>query len=402
MRGGFLAMLVGFTSAVCTNTCKYAFDRVCDDGGPGSRYSFCLLGTDCFDCGQGRPPPPPSAPQLRRPPPLPRPPLDRSPYWPVLALSPPLPRPPTLDCPAIIATAQTQHLLFSIPLIVLLLVPFLSMALCPNPLYERGCGGRGQHGVLALIFAVILPVCYGLILTTFPYCDGHGYSPDPFCTACLGWWYAPIGTSGSYGGIVSPILLVFNGMTLGGMVASIHIACLCLCHCGGSKPVPRAVWAIWVPLFMTIFFLIGYYAFITAFGVLARHWQARRAPAQDSSNEFSIGSLSETATSSLMSNQATPEVHVVPNNTPVHVPMVLTPVAPNVPMAVHVPMAPALVQTFPKAVHVPMAQHDHMAPTVPVVPNGPEVLSYTVSPLQCPPEGRPAPKASCVDAWGLD
>ena len=141
-----------------------------------------------------------------------------------------------------------------------------------------------------------------------------------------------------------------------------------------------------------------------------------RAHAQDSSNELSIGSLSETATSSLMSNQATPEVHVVPNNTPVHVPVVLTPMAPNlapnvpvapnlapnVPMAVHVPMAPALVQTFPKAVHVTMAQHDHMAPTVPVAPNGPETVSCTVSPLQCPPEGRPAPKASCVDAWGLD
>jgi len=304
-----------------------------------------------------------------------------------------------------------------------------------------------------------LPVCYGLILTTFPNCDGHGYSPDPFCTACLGWWYAPIGTSGTYGaygGIVSPILLVFNGMTLGGMVASIHIACLCLCHCGGSKPVPRAVWAIWVPLFMTIFFLIGYYAFGTALVVLARHFLPRRAPAQDSSNELSIGgTLSETATSSLMSNQATPEVHFVPNesftfeaeasidkqpsgapiepvpmglpvqtepqvpigipvpmaaqpvpNTPVHVPVVLPPMAPNlapnVPVAVHVPMAPASVQTFSMAVHVTMAQHDHMAPTVPVAPNGPEAVSCTVSPLQCPPEGRPAPKASCADSWGLD
>ena len=44
----------------------------------------------------------------------------------------------------------------------------------------------------------------------------------------------------------------------------------------------------------------------------------RRAPAQASCHVLSIGSLSETATSSLMSNQATPEVHVVPN-TPVHV-----------------------------------------------------------------------------------
>ena len=385
MMVGFLAMMVGFTSA-CTNTCNYAFDFECDDGGPGSMHSLCPLGTDCFDCGHT--PNPPSAPQLRRPsPPLPRsPPLDRSPYWPVLALSPPLPKAPTLDCPAIIATVQTQHLLFSIPFIVLLLVPFLSMALCPNPLYERGCGGRGQHGVLALIFAVILPVCYGLNLAFFPHCDGF-----LDCNACLGWWYLPVG------------LLLITNITLGGMVGSIYIAYLCLY---GSKPVPRAVWAIWVWLFMSLFFLIGYKAFGPTKLVFARHFQARQAPAQDSSNELSIGTLSETATSSLMSNQATPEVHVVANNTPVHVPVVLTPMAsnsaPNVPMAVHVPMAPALVLTFPKAVHVPMAQHDHTAPTVQVVPNGPEAVSWTVSPLQCPPEGRPAPKASCVDAWGLD
>jgi hypothetical protein len=163
-------------------------------------------------------------------------------------------------------------------------------------------------------------------------------------------------------------------------------------------------------LFMPLFFLIGYKAFGPTKKrwekLSARHFAPCRAHAQDSSNELSIGSLSETATSSLMSNQATPEVHFVPNNTPVHVPVVLPPrapnLAPNVPMAVHVPMAPALVQTFPKAVHVPRAQHDHMAPTVPVAPNGPETVSCTVSPLQCPPEGRPAPKASCVDAWGLD
>jgi hypothetical protein len=252
---------------------------------------------------------------------------------------------------------------------------------------------------------VILPVCYGHILTSFPNCDGHGYSPDPFCTACLGWWYAPIGTSWPLSSI-SPIMFVFNSFLLGGMMASVYIAIVCLC---GSEPVPRAVWAKEVPRWMLITFLLGYFAFL----VLAKFYMfpPRRAPAQDSSNE-----LSETATSSLMSNQATPEVHVMPNNTPVHVPVVLTPMAPNlapnvpvapnlapnVPVAVHVPMAPALVQTFPKAVHVTMAQHDHMAPTVPVAPNGPETVSCTVSPLQCPPEGRPAPKASCVDAWGLD
>src|SRR5690554_5642038 len=36
---------------LCTNTCAYAFDGVCDDGGPGSAYSVCDYGSDCADCG---------------------------------------------------------------------------------------------------------------------------------------------------------------------------------------------------------------------------------------------------------------------------------------------------------------------------------------------------------------
>ena len=35
----------------CSNTCEYAFDGECDDGGEGSLYSLCSLGTDCNDCG---------------------------------------------------------------------------------------------------------------------------------------------------------------------------------------------------------------------------------------------------------------------------------------------------------------------------------------------------------------
>ncbi len=35
----------------CTDTCTYAADGECDDGGPGSSYSVCELGTDCTDCG---------------------------------------------------------------------------------------------------------------------------------------------------------------------------------------------------------------------------------------------------------------------------------------------------------------------------------------------------------------
>ena len=49
----FLAMMMGFTSAqtICTNTCTDASDGDCDDGGPGSDYNRCDIGTDCVDCG---------------------------------------------------------------------------------------------------------------------------------------------------------------------------------------------------------------------------------------------------------------------------------------------------------------------------------------------------------------
>jgi hypothetical protein len=35
----------------CINTCDWAADGFCDDGGPGADYSVCELGTDCADCG---------------------------------------------------------------------------------------------------------------------------------------------------------------------------------------------------------------------------------------------------------------------------------------------------------------------------------------------------------------
>ncbi len=43
---------------VCLNTCRYAGDGECDDGGPGAAYAGCTLGTDCEDCGVriGQPP----------------------------------------------------------------------------------------------------------------------------------------------------------------------------------------------------------------------------------------------------------------------------------------------------------------------------------------------------------
>ena len=37
---------------MCENTCEYANDGECDDGGPNSLFSICELGTDCGDCGQ--------------------------------------------------------------------------------------------------------------------------------------------------------------------------------------------------------------------------------------------------------------------------------------------------------------------------------------------------------------
>jgi len=37
---------------LCTGTCAFAFDGVCDDGGPGAAFVECDLGTDCSDCGQ--------------------------------------------------------------------------------------------------------------------------------------------------------------------------------------------------------------------------------------------------------------------------------------------------------------------------------------------------------------
>lgn len=39
------------TEEVCDNTCQYAYDGQCDDGGPNSLYSLCDCGTDCADCG---------------------------------------------------------------------------------------------------------------------------------------------------------------------------------------------------------------------------------------------------------------------------------------------------------------------------------------------------------------
>jgi hypothetical protein len=42
----------GSCSGKCEDTCAFANDGVCDDGGSGSQFSVCELGTDCADCGE--------------------------------------------------------------------------------------------------------------------------------------------------------------------------------------------------------------------------------------------------------------------------------------------------------------------------------------------------------------
>jgi hypothetical protein len=45
---------------LCANTCVDSSDGDCDDGGSGSEYNYCSFGTDCIDCGArtARPSPP--------------------------------------------------------------------------------------------------------------------------------------------------------------------------------------------------------------------------------------------------------------------------------------------------------------------------------------------------------
>lgn len=65
----------------CSNTCLYSNDGDCDDGGPGSEYTLCAPGTDCFDCGEANAPPrPPLQPgESYSPPPSPLPPATAPP-----------------------------------------------------------------------------------------------------------------------------------------------------------------------------------------------------------------------------------------------------------------------------------------------------------------------------------
>jgi len=48
---GVTGACVTTPDASCNNTCGTYGDNECDDGGPGSHFSLCDLGTDCADCG---------------------------------------------------------------------------------------------------------------------------------------------------------------------------------------------------------------------------------------------------------------------------------------------------------------------------------------------------------------
>ena len=47
----FLSGCLGSEEA-CDNSCQYAYDGACDDGGPNADFSICDCGTDCADCGK--------------------------------------------------------------------------------------------------------------------------------------------------------------------------------------------------------------------------------------------------------------------------------------------------------------------------------------------------------------
>ena len=52
---GILRLLAGLTAVsaqfICTDTCAFAADGACDDGGFGAEYTLCDRGDDCVDCG---------------------------------------------------------------------------------------------------------------------------------------------------------------------------------------------------------------------------------------------------------------------------------------------------------------------------------------------------------------
>ena len=62
MGPGRVCLTSPVAACTCSNTCNYASDAECDDGGPGAEYTSCVYGTDCIDCGPRSAPPPPMSP----------------------------------------------------------------------------------------------------------------------------------------------------------------------------------------------------------------------------------------------------------------------------------------------------------------------------------------------------
>ena len=88
-------------AACCTESCHYAADGDCDDGGLGSEYDACQVGSDCTDCGvrvlpPPQPPVPPPSPPPPPTPPLPPPTSPPSPALPAPPIPPPVPPSPPL------------------------------------------------------------------------------------------------------------------------------------------------------------------------------------------------------------------------------------------------------------------------------------------------------------------
>ncbi len=55
----------GDSQVLCDNSCEFAFDGMCDDGGANSMYSLCDYGSDCSDCGSREATPEQSAQSTR-------------------------------------------------------------------------------------------------------------------------------------------------------------------------------------------------------------------------------------------------------------------------------------------------------------------------------------------------
>ena len=245
-------------------------------------------------------------------------------------------------CPAIFASARSMHLVYCIPAILLTIVVFVAMTFCRGPI-SANLHKRAKHGFLALFFAVVLPVCYVMILLNFPTCTAdYNGNVDPACTACLGWWYTPLVRVFAS----TPIIFVFNGFCLGGAGASIYIAYICLCVLRPeSKLEPRDLWVA-VPICITSICLLGIFGFTTILPFLRNHMRLAREAVPDLSTDAPIAPqqvFSEGATSSLMSNQATPDV-CIEAGAPVYVP-----VLPNGPAEAVSPIVALETQSAPQA-----------------------------------------------------